>query len=319
MNLFITVIIPTYRRPKDLFRCLEALVHQNRSADEVIVVVRDTDNETVAFLENCNVQPFPLSITLVKVPGVVAAMNMGLDTARGDIIAFTDDDAAPHQDWLERIEAHFLDNETIGGVGGCDFMYIHDQLVKGEKATVGRLQWFGRAIGNHHLGKGDPREVDFLKGVNMSFRRSAISGMRFDERMRGTGAQVHFEIMWCLSLRKRGWKLIYDPSIAVDHHLAQRFDEDVRGQFNALACTNAAHNETLALLEYLPTLRQVVFLLWAILIGTRACFGILMLPRFLSSHGTVAIQMLLASWRGRFQGWQSWRASSRTESDQIFV
>jgi hypothetical protein len=44
-------------------------------------------------------------------------------------------------------------------------------------------------IGNHHLGVGEPREVDVLKGVNMSYRRTAIADIHFDERMRGTGAQ----------------------------------------------------------------------------------------------------------------------------------
>ena len=42
----ITVLIPTYRRPKDLGRCLEALQKQTRPADEVLVVVRNTDAET---------------------------------------------------------------------------------------------------------------------------------------------------------------------------------------------------------------------------------------------------------------------------------
>jgi glycosyltransferase involved in cell wall biosynthesis len=305
--MIISVIVPTYRRPKDLNRCLDALGKQTRYADEIIVVIRDSDTETWEFFETFNSLFLPLNLVKVRIPGVVAAMNSGLDISKGDIIAFTDDDAAPHCDWLEQIEAHFLSDENIGGVGGRDLTFINGHLVPGERKVVGKLQWFGRAIGNHHLGIGFPREVDILKGVNMSFRKSAVSGMRFDERMRGTGAQVHFEIMWCLSLRKRGWKLVYDPNIIVDHYLAQRFDEDIRGQFNSLACSNAAHNETLALLEYLTTLRRVLFLLWAILIGTRACFGILQLPRFLPSYRSLAIQMLLASLRGRLQGWKSWK------------
>ena len=311
--LAISVVIPTYRRPKDLARCLEALEKQKRPADQVLVTVRDTDTETSTFLESFNPQLLPLRITKVSVsvPGVVAAMNMGMDAACGDIIAFTDDDATPHTDWLERIEAHFLSDSNIGGVGGRDWVYHGTQLEEGEREVVGQVQWFGRVIGEHHLGAGEAREVDVLKGVNMSFRRSAIAQMHFDPRMQGTGAQVHFELAFSLALKRAGWKLIYDPKVAVNHYPAQRFDEDQRNVFNDIALLNAIHNETLVLLEHLPPTRRAVFLLWAVLVGTRESLGLVQYLRFLPGEGLLAGQKLLTSWRGRWQGWWSWQQYSR--------
>ena len=163
----ISVIVPTYHRPKDLARCLEALQKQNRQPDEVLVTVRDTDTETWTLFASFNPQLLPLSIikVTVSVPGVVAAMNAGMDAACGDIIAFTDDDATPHTDWLERIEAHFLSDSNIGGVGGRDWVYHGTQLEEGEREVVGQVQWFVRVIGGHHLGVGEARQVDVLKGV----------------------------------------------------------------------------------------------------------------------------------------------------------
>ena len=304
--MLITTIVPTYRRPKDLKRCLEALKKQTRPADEVLVTVRDTDTETWAFLEAFEHTPLPLQTVTVKVPGVVAAMNAGLALAQGEIVTFTDDDAAPHPDWLEKLESHFLADEHLGGVGGRDFIDHENQLKSGEK-IVGKVQWFGRVIGNHHLGVGEVREVDVLKGVNMSFRSRAIAPIRFDERMLGTGAQVDFEYACCFALKRAGWKLIYDPQIAVDHYQAQRFDEDQRGQFNSLATMNHLHNETLCLLEYLPPTRRAVYLLWAILIGTRGKRGFFQSLRFLPREGTLAGKKLLASLQGRWKGWQTWR------------
>lgn len=303
----ITVIVPTYRRPKDLERCLEALKNQTCPADEVIVTVRNTDAETWDFLKEYNCNSLLLRTVTIKVTGVVAAMNAGLDYARGDIIAFTDDDAVPHSDWLKRIEAYFLADESTGGVGGRDILYQNGRLVKGEKKVVGKLQWFGRTIGNHHLGIGEAREVDILKGVNMSFRRAAIKDMCFDKRMKGTGAQVHFELAFCLGLKRKGWKLIYDPKILVDHYWAQRFDEDQRYQFNPIAIVNRVHNETLVLLENLSPLRRNIFLVWAIVLGTRASPGFFQCLRFLPNEGKLAKHKLLASLRGLCQGWQTWR------------
>ena len=307
----ITVIIPTYHRPQDLARCLGALAQQSRQPNQVIVVVRDTDTQTWNFLESFNPGSLSLQTTTVRTPGVIAAMNTGLDAATGDIIAFTDDDAEPRTDWLERIENCFLTDNCIGAVGGRDWVYENNQLLDGAKEVVGKLQWCGRVIGNHHLGVGLPREVDVLKGVNVSYRRSAIgSSLRFDERMLGTGAQVHFELAFCLALKRAGWKLIYDPEIAVNHYPAVRFDEDQRYQFNEIAFINAVHNETLGLLEHLNALRRMVFILWAILIGTREALGFVQWLRLLPSQGTLASKKWLASIRGRFMGLRTWQQSA---------
>ena len=307
--LTISVVIPSYCRPKDLARCLDALKKQKRPADEVLVVVRDTDTETWTFVQTLNPEFLPLRTATVSVSGVVAAMNAGMDVACGDIIAFTDDDAAPHTDWLERIEAHFLSDSNIGGVGGRDWVYHGTQLEEGEREVVGQVQWFGRVIGGHHLGVGEAREVDVLKGVNMSFRRSAIDQMHFDSRMRGTGAQVHFELAFSLVLKRAGWKLIYDPKVAVNHYPAQRFDEDQRNRFNDIALINAVHNETLVLLENLPSTRRTAFVFWATFVGTRDAPGFLQWLRFLPKEGTLAGQKLLASLRGRWQAWETWQQS----------
>ena len=305
----ITVIVPTYRRPKDLSRCLEALKKQTRPADELLVVVRDTDAETWIFLETFTSETLPLRTVTVSAPGAIAAMNAGLDAASGEIVSFTDDDAAPHTDWLARIEPHFLSDSRVGGVGGRDWVYHGTDLVEGAKEVVGQVQWFGRAIGNHHLGVGEAREVDVLKGVNMSFRWTAIKNKHFDQRMQGTSAQIHHEIEFCLALKKAGWKLIYDPKVAVDHHTGQRFDEDQRNKFNPIAMKNIVCNETLALLEHLPSTRRIVFLIWAILVGTRGAPGFVRWLQFLPSQGNLATQKLQASLQGRKQGWQTWQES----------
>ncbi|WP_103668203.1 glycosyltransferase family 2 protein [Pseudanabaena sp. BC1403] len=302
----ITVVVPTYQRPLDLARCLTAFKVQIRSVDELWVIVRDTDHATWQFLEDYERGNLPLQIATVSASGVIAAMNIGLESATGDIVAFTDDDAAPHPSWLQKIEAYYLADKKVGGVGGRDWVYHGTQLEDGSKPVVGKLHWFGRLIGNHHIGIGEGREVDVLKGVNMSFRRKAIADLRFDQRMRGSGAQVHFEVVFSLTLRQQGWKLIYDPQIAVDHFPAQRFDEDQRNSFNAEAKINAVHNETVALLGYLPPLRRFVFAIWAIAIGTSEAFGVLQWLRYLPKEGDMARQKLWASWLGRWQGWQTY-------------
>jgi len=56
-----------------------------------------------------------------------------------------------------------LSDSCVGGVGGRDWVYHGTQLEDGARKVIGRVHWFGRVIGNHHLGVGEPREVDVLK------------------------------------------------------------------------------------------------------------------------------------------------------------
>jgi glycosyltransferase involved in cell wall biosynthesis len=300
----ISVLIPTYRRPHELHRCFGALAAQTRRPDDVVVVVRDVDQETRTYLAARDALALPVRVVTVVTPGVVAAMNAGLDAIEADIIACTDDDAAPRPNWLAMIEWHFLQDERIAGVGGRDWIVGSDRV----RAVVGRVQWWGRAIGEHHCGVGPARDVDILKGVNMSFRRSSLAHRRFDTRLLGSGATVHFELSMALALRRAGWRLIYDPAVIVDHHQAPRVDEAQRSEFSPRALHDAVHNETLALLEYLPAARRHVFIAWAFAVGTRGAPGLIQWLRFIATRQSFPTRRLLASWQGRLSAWRRWRA-----------
>lgn len=302
----ISVVVPTYRRPRDLERCLAALSAQHRVADEILVVHRLQDDETHAVLAEPGWRALEIKAVIVAKGGQVAALNCGLDAATGDIIAITDDDAAPRPDWLLRIEKLFSADPLIVGVGGRDFVYENGALLDGAQAVVGKVQWWGRCVGNHHLGVGPPREVDLLKGANMSFRRSGLGDLKFDERLRGEGAQVGNDWKIALSLRRAGGKLIYDPAVAVDHYPAVRHDAHKRDGVAAIAEYDKAHNVFLALLEFLPAWRKPVFVVWSLLLGTRDVPGVLQAPRLwrlgLDSVGT----RVTASLGGQLRGVRTW-------------
>lgn len=298
----ITILVPTYRRTHDLARCLVAAREQSRPADEVLLTVRDNDEETQAFLAEFDSTGLPLHVVSVTEPGGVAAMNAGLKAAQGDIVALTDDDAAPFPDWLERIEAHFLADSRLGAVGGRDRIHYADGSVEARaRAVVGKVQWHGRVIGNHHLGVGPPREVDVVKGVSSAYRVEPLREIGFDTRLQGAGMQIHWELSLSLALKKRGWKIVYDPALAVDHYMAPRLDADVihRGGFNAEALQRIIYNETLIILGHLSPPRRAAFLGWAALIGTREAPGFLQLVRITIARKPCAGQRFAATVNGR--------------------
>ena len=289
-----TVIVPTYKRPDDLRRCLDALKKQTRPPSRVVVIRRDIDSATEAMLSEYDASPLPMVIRVVAVPGVVAALNEGLDAATGDLVAMTDDDAAPHPDWLERISGHFLVNARVGGVGGRDHIFMGERRDDWPpEARVGVSTWYGRTYGNHNAGFGPAREVESLKGVCMAFRRAAIGTLRFDRRLRGQGAQVANEYLFGGAIRRAGWILIYDPAIGVDHFPATRHDSDDRGQIDRLALRDMMHNATLGYLEYLPLSRTLAILLNHTFWGARTQPGLL--------------AAIAHSLRGRRQMWLGFR------------
>jgi glycosyltransferase involved in cell wall biosynthesis len=246
-GLDVSVVVPTYRRPAALRRCLAGLARQSLSPAETIVVGRSGDEATRLALEEW--PHSPVLDVLVDKPGVLAAMEAGAAVASSDIIAFIDDDAVPRPEWLQQLARHFDDPE-IGGVGGRDLIAGEDAPT-GAALEVGTITRWGKLIGNHHLGGGAPREVLVLKAVGVAFRRQALALPR---GLKGDGAQVHFEVGMSLSARRRGWRLVYDPSALVDHEVAPRFDADPRARPRAIAVRDAAYNLVSCLLAELPDL-----------------------------------------------------------------
>jgi hypothetical protein len=204
---------------------------------------------------------------------MIAALNGGLDAASGELVAITDDDAVPRSDWLERIERHFAD-PSVGAVGGRDWVHEHGGLVDGSAQAVGLIRWYGRVVGNHHLGVGPSREVQVLKGANLAVRGAAVGPLRLDPELRGSGNQPHWEMDLCLGLRQSGWKVLYDPEVAVEHYPATRFDEDSRTDRPLSAVATDVHNETYVLLRRLPMGRRLAALAYGVLVGTRESPGL---------------------------------------------
>ena len=298
----ITVLIPTYQRPDNLLRGLESLKKQTRPADQIVVSVRVADTLTRDFLANYEAAPLPLCVADVTEGGVIAAMNAGLHVASGDIIVLTDDDTAPYPDWIERIEAHFDADATIGGVGGRDFQAHNPGPLK---ENVGMVSYFGRITGNHHLGAGPPRLVDSLKGANCAYRAAPLKEIGFDTRLLGKGAQVNWELGLGFAFRRAGWKLLYDPAVCLEHHESVRHDNDQMhrtGQYDYEVHFNAVHNETIFLWEHLSLPRRAAFLAWAFAVGTRGEPGAALAALHLLQRNTQYLRRFPSHYAARIAG-----------------
>jgi glycosyltransferase involved in cell wall biosynthesis len=114
-----SVIIPTRDRPQELAVCLESLAQQNYPRDRFEVIIVD-DASRLSLDPIVAVFQERLTLTLLKQSrsaGPSVARNRGAGCAKGEFLAFTDDDCSPASDWLERLGARFasLPDHLIGG------------------------------------------------------------------------------------------------------------------------------------------------------------------------------------------------------------
>ncbi len=115
---FCSVIVPTYSRPKQLAACLTALSQLEYPADRFEVIVVD-DGSTISPSDLVSSLSNRINIRLIvqRNGGPASARNMGAVEAKGEFLAFTDDDCLPASDWLTRLACRYLEGpeKAIGG------------------------------------------------------------------------------------------------------------------------------------------------------------------------------------------------------------
>ena len=125
----ISVVVPTFKRPDFLHRCLSALTMQDLDpSDYEIIVVDDAACESTRLQVDqwiecmkrgkscaCSV-PTIRYLPVTGSHGPAAARNLGWQAARGEIIAFTDDDCIPTPGWLSAGLSAFSDG-IVGASG----------------------------------------------------------------------------------------------------------------------------------------------------------------------------------------------------------
>lgn len=121
MEVKIAVVVPTYRRPGLLMRCLTALLQQDfsKAEYEIIVVSDGEDPETAEAMQayqGCAAPAVQYLQTPVK-KGPAASRNAGWKATRAKLVAFTDDDCIPQADWLRQAYEAYTGEEVIAFTG----------------------------------------------------------------------------------------------------------------------------------------------------------------------------------------------------------
>jgi glycosyltransferase involved in cell wall biosynthesis len=113
-----SIVIPTYNRPKQLAACLQACGRLDYPHDRFEIIIVDDGSPDPIEVHKKDGSNLPRITCLRQFnAGPGSARNMGAQHARGDILAFTDDDCAPTKQWLRELAQSFK-NAPTGLVGG---------------------------------------------------------------------------------------------------------------------------------------------------------------------------------------------------------
>jgi glycogen(starch) synthase len=174
-NLGFSVVVNTTDRAGPLRTLLRALEHQSYSNFEVVVVVGPTRDDTLEMLSE-----YEGRIHVLRCPNanLGQSRNVGLLAARGDIVAFVDDDAVPSQRWLEQLARLFQDPD-LDGTGGTVYLIHPDHpTIQHRIGIISSLaeQVDVRSSWLEHIVPSDAGRlwVGRMMGTNMAFRRQAL-------------------------------------------------------------------------------------------------------------------------------------------------
>lgn len=162
----ISIVIPTYNTKGVLSECLRGLAEQagDTSGCEVIIVNDGGKDEDPASFHRFGDK---LAIHYVRQDhqGPAAARNLGIRMAKGEIVAFLDDDSVPLNDWLERTISAWQETPGSDGIGGYVARSPADSIFC--RVNTDFFNWYldqqmhgGRSV--------------FLATCNASYRKSSL-------------------------------------------------------------------------------------------------------------------------------------------------
>jgi glycosyltransferase involved in cell wall biosynthesis len=163
----VSVVICAYtaQRWPQIVRAVESVHKQEVQAHQVIVVI---DHNAELFDRVKGAFPEVSVVSNMGPRGLSAARNTGVAHARGDIVAFLDDDAEAEPDWLARLLPHYADPSVLAVGGHAEPAW-----------EAARPRWlppeFDWVVGCSFAGQ--PRQASPVRnviGCNMSFRRAVL-------------------------------------------------------------------------------------------------------------------------------------------------
>jgi len=209
-----SVIVPAYNARTTITGCLAALTAQRTRAAFEVIVVDSSDDGTGELVR----ARFPgvrlVALARRTLPG--AARNVGVEVARGEILAFTDADCVPEPTWLDAMLREHAAG-AYAAVGGA--------VLNAKPRAV--VAWCDYLVEfSAQLPSAGRRLVDMLPTCNLSVPRQVFA--RYGPFPATVPASE--DRLFCWRLARAGERLLFEPGIRVRHVCRARLGAYLRHQ-----------------------------------------------------------------------------------------
>ena len=226
MESLLSVVVATCANAESVVRCVEAIQASVTGPFEIVVVENRPARSTV---ERTLAERFGgderIRYVEERRPGLSWARNAGLSAARGELVAFTDDDVVVDPAWVAAIRAAFAATPDVGCVTG---LILPLEFETPSQLLVERFASFGKGFlpRIYSLDAPPPDQPLFPytagyfgSGANMAFRTSVLRDLGGFDPVLGTGTRARGgeDLDICIRLLQDGGRLAYEPRSIVWH------------------------------------------------------------------------------------------------------
>ena len=204
---FVSIIIPSHNRPKCLQQCLAAITELDYARDKFEVIVVD-DGSSTQLDPIVDLFSAKINLHLLKQEhaGPARARNRGVKQAKGEFLAFTDDDCRPTPGWLATL-MHFLAIKPDSMIGGKILNALPgNSFSSASQALVSYLYFYYNK---------NSKEAHFFTANNIALSKKCFLAVGGFDQEWGIAAAEDREFCdrWLLS----GYQMTYAPEAVIYH------------------------------------------------------------------------------------------------------
>ena len=200
----VSIIIPVIKVNNYVLESMPKILELDWPDFEIILVTDKADKK--------HKWPKTKNIVSGKV-GPAEKRDLAAEQAKGEILAFLDDDAYPEPDWLMKM-VHCFEDKKVGAVGGPAITPDHDGVLQKVSGAVFESYLGGGFARNRYLPLGDHCDCDDWPTVNLLVLKDVFMSVDGFDNTYWPGEDTKL----CLDIVDAGYTIKYDPEGIVYHH-----------------------------------------------------------------------------------------------------
>ncbi len=200
-----SIIIPFKEVNTNLLKCLDSIDNLNYKSFEVILV----PDKKIKLIKNFNFHLLILPSGEIM-PGL--KRDLAVEKSNGQVLVFLDDDAQPHEEWLNIAYSYFFEKKerAIGGPG-IDTSDGKKNWLQNLSDIFFKSKFFG--VPDRYLEGNKEKYYDDWPSVNLMIRKSTFIKINGFQTNHWPGEDT----VLCSKLKKEGISILYVPKLFVYH------------------------------------------------------------------------------------------------------